>query len=417
MRSAERPRFQRIRHARNAKANRVRFAFQRSLGKRLMAEREKKEPLQYPLRQLYFYLTGGCNLRCRHCWIAPTFEEKDHSARSLDPGLFRSIIAQAKPLGLTSVKLTGGEPLIHPDIEGILDHIRQEGLHLTVETNGTRCTPQLAAKLHACNTAFVSVSLDGSDAETHEWIRGVPGCFDAALEGVKNLVDAGFHPQIIMTVMRRNQHQMESLVRLAESVGAGSVKFNLVQPTSRGERMHERGETLDVTRLVDLGRWVEQELAPRAGIKIFYSHPPAFRPMGRMFGDKGNGTGICGIFGILGVLGDGSYALCGIGESVEELVFGHAETDRLEQVWNHHPVLAEIREGLPAKLDGICSRCLMRSFCLGSCIAQNYYRSKRLWAPFWYCEEAEKAGLFPETRLAPDRTGPTRNSSVCGLSG
>ncbi|MBI5568492.1 MAG: SynChlorMet cassette radical SAM/SPASM protein ScmF [Desulfomonile tiedjei] len=372
---------------------------------------------QFPLHQLYFYLTSGCNLRCRHCWIAPTFEETEHSTRSLDPDLFRSVIAQAKPLGLSAVKLTGGEPLLHPDIEGILDHIRQEELSLTVETNGTRCTPEVAAKLHACNTPFVSVSLDGSDAETHEWIRGVPGCFDSALEGVKNLVAAGFHPQIIMTVMRRNHHQMESLVRLAESVGAGSVKFNLVQPTSRGERMHERGETLDVSQLVALGRWVERELAPQARVKIFYSHPPAFRPLGRMYGDNGDGAGICGIFGILGVLGDGSYALCGIGESVRELIFGHAESDRLEEVWNHHPILTEIREGLPAKLEGICSRCLMRSQCLGNCIAQNYYRSKHLWAPFWYCEEAEKSGLFPETRAALEKTSGGRELSVCELSG
>ena len=369
-----------------------------------MTEPENKPPRQYSLGQIYFYLTGGCNLRCRHCWIAPTFEENEHSKHSLDPDLFRSIIAQAKPLGLSAVKLTGGEPLIHPHIEDILDHIRQEDLRLTVETNGTRCTPQLAEKMRSCNGAFVSVSLDGADAETHEWIRGVPGCFDAALEGVRNLVDAGFHPQIIMSVMRRNRHQVESIVRLAESVGAGSVKFNLVQPTSRGERMHERGETMGVAELIELGTWVERELAPQAKVKIFYSHPPAFRPLGRMFGDNGDGTGVCGIFGILGVLGDGSYALCGIGESVSELVFGHAGTDRLEDVWNH-PVLVEIRDGLPAQLEGICSRCFMRSCCLGSCIAQNYYRSKHLWAPFWYCEAAEKLGLFPETRAAPDKRG------------
>ena len=115
-----------------------------------------------------------------------------------------------------------------------------------------------------------------------------------------------------------------------------------------------------------------------------------------MFGDTGDGCGQCGIFGILGVLGDGSYALCGIGETVPDLVFGHAARDRLEDVWNGNPVLQELREGLPSRLQGICGECLMKRVCLGNCVAQNFYRSKSLWAPNWYCEEAAKRGSFPE---------------------
>jgi radical SAM protein with 4Fe4S-binding SPASM domain len=104
----------------------------------------------------------------------------------------------------------------------------------------------------------------------------------------------------------------------------------------------------------------------------------------------------------LGVLGDGSYALCGIGATVPDLVFGHAAHDRLEEVWNNNPVLQEIREGLPRRLEGICERCMMKAFCLGSCIAQNYYTHHRLWNSFWYCEKAYRAGIFPESRLRPE---------------
>lgn len=360
---------------------------------------EETEEREYPLNQLYFYLTEGCNLRCRHCWIEPKYQGGDKSYPSLEIDLFRSIIEQAKPLGLSGVKLTGGEPLLHPDIYEILDIIQSEDLGLTVETNGVLCTPGLAKKMKACKGPFVSVSLDGAEPETHEWVRGVEGCFDAALEGFRNLVKVGFRPQLIMSVMRRNKEQMEATVRLAESLGAGSVKFNLVQPTARGEIMHEAGETLAIEELIELGKWVENELSASTNIRIFYSHPAAFKPLGRMFGEQGTGCGVCGIFGILGVLGNGSYALCGIGETVPEFIFGDAAKDRLEDVWKNTSVLNQIREGLPAKLGGICGECIMKGACLGSCIAQNYYRSKDLWAPFWFCEEAEKAGLFPETRM------------------
>ena len=99
----------------------------------------------------------------------------------------------------------------------------------------------------------------------------------------------------------------------------------------------------------------------------------------------------------------GQYALCGIGEHIPEMLFGEVGKVPLAEIWRTHPVLLELRTGLPDRLVGICSRCLMKHICLGSCVAQNYYRSRDIWAPFWFCEEAEAAGLFPETRLMPDR--------------
>ncbi|GBD96016.1 MAG TPA: SynChlorMet cassette radical SAM/SPASM protein ScmF [Nitrospirae bacterium] len=354
---------------------------------------------KFSLNQIYFYLTEGCNLRCRHCWIDPGYQGGSSSYPSLSPELFRSIIRQAKPLGLSGVKLTGGEPLLHPQIHEILDEIRANDLRLIVETNGLLCTEGLALKMAACKNPFVSVSLDAADAETHEWMRGVSGCFEAAGEGIRNLVNAGFRPQVIMTIMSRNKDQMKSVVHLAESLGCGSVKFNILQPTARGEKMHDAGQTLDIEELVELGEWVEKVLSPLTKLRLHYSHPLAFRPLSRMFGNNGGGCGICGIRGILGVLADGSYAMCGIGETVPELVFGHAAADRLKDIWDDSPVLKELREGLPGRLEGICGECLMKSRCLGSCVAQNYYLSKSLWAPFWFCEEINRKGLFPETRL------------------
>jgi SynChlorMet cassette radical SAM/SPASM protein ScmF len=354
---------------------------------------------EYPLNQIYFYLTEGCNLRCRHCWIAPKFQTKDCSYPVLSVDLFKSIVEQGKPLGLSGVKLTGGEPLMHPQISDILDYMKSEGLNLTIETNGVLCTPEIAQQIAECNNHFVSVSLDGADAETHEWVRGIPGCFEAALDGVRHLVQAGMKPQIIMSVMRRNKDQMEPMVRLAESLGAESVKFNLIQPIARGENLHKSGDTLTIEELVDLGSWVENGLSSSTELRVVYDHPAAFRPLGNMFGEDGDGCSTCGILGILGVLADGSYALCGIGEHVPELVFGRAAENRLEEVWKRTDVLNELREGLAERLEGICGDCLMKNVCLGSCVAQNYYRSQHLWTPFWYCEEARKAGLFPETRL------------------
>ncbi len=361
------------------------------------AEKQKN----YPLQQIYFYLTEGCNLQCRHCWIAPRYQGPGKTYPSLDLSLFRSILWQGISLGLTTVKLTGGEPLLHPDIYKILDEIKKQKLSLLVETNGVLCDLEISKKLKAADeNTQVSVSIDGADAETHEWVRNVEGSFEDSISGVKNLVKAGFRPQLIMSIMRKNLNQLEDIIKLAESLGAASVKFNLVQPTARGETLHEAGETLTIEELVETGRKVENVLSKTTSLKLIYHQPPAFRSLGRMFGEKESiGCSVCGIFTVLGVLSDGSYAFCGIGETIPEFIFGHAEKDSLRDVWNNTPMLNKIREGLPSKLEGICGNCILKGTCLGSCVAQNYYRSRELFAPFWFCDQAKQKGLFPSTRL------------------
>jgi SynChlorMet cassette radical SAM/SPASM protein ScmF len=313
--------------------------------------------------------------------------------------LFRDIIFQAKPLGLSSVKLTGGEPFIHPDIIRILDFLHGENVHVNIETNGVYCPKRLVDTIAKGNMPFVSISLDGADANTHEWIRGVEGCFEQSLLGIRRLVEAGVVPQIIMTVMKKNKYQLKQVVEIAQSLGCGSVKFNIVQPTSRGLKMKEYGETLSISEILELGKYVENILAASTHLHLFFDYPHAFRLLSHMFGQNRSGCGNCGMPGVLGVLADGSYALCGIGENLPELVFGQAATDSLEYTWNQNPILNELRNGLPGKLTGICSKCLMKTICRGSCIAQNYYRRNDLWAPFWFCEEAYNAGLFPKSRL------------------
>jgi len=371
-----------------------------------MKQAKMKEACMPKLNTLYFYLTEGCNLACRHCWLAPKLDTSGSQYPTLPVELFETAIREAKPLGLRGVKLTGGEPLLHPNFTYLLEIIRREELGLTVETNGLLCTPEIAAEIAKSPNRAISVSIDGTDAASHEWVRGIPGSFEAARQAVRNLVAAGIRPQIIFSVMRSNVDQLDAIVAMAEDLGAASLKFNIVQPTARGEKLHEAQETLDVAELIALGRHVEQDLAPKTTLKLFFHYPHAFRALNRIA--SGDGCSACGIFGILGVLASGQYALCGIGEQVPELLFGEVGKDALEEVWRENPMLKALREGLPERLEGVCSRCLMKRRCLGSCVAQNYYSKRSLWAPYWFCEQAEAAGLFPASRLT---TSPPRRDA------
>jgi len=363
-------------------------------------------PGAYPLRMVYVYLTRDCNLACRHCWIAPKYQRSGVAADYLPLDFFTAILDEAQHLGAQAVKLTGGEPLLHPEIGTVISRVRDSGLRLTMETNGTLVTPRIAADIAAGKQPFVSVSLDGGDAAVHEGVRGVRGCFDAACNGITLLSDAGVAPQVIMTVMRANRDHVRYVVRLAESLGAGSVKFNMLQPTGRGEEIRRSGAALTAGEYLELFRWIEHHLTSTTPLRLYCDYPPAFRPLSRIFCRDGDGCGVCGIHGIIGVLSDGRYALCGIGETTPDLVLGSHPRDSLAAVWRDAPVLGAVRKGIPRNLKGICGECALNRLCLGNCVAQNYCRSSDLLAPFWFCEEAEKQGLFPESRrIEPARNG------------
>lgn len=351
------------------------------------------------LHSIYFYLTKGCNLRCCHCWIAPQYQEKAGSLPALELGLFKDIVEQAIPLGLSSIKLTGGEPLLHPEIHRILEFIGLKKIRLGIETNGTLCTSAIASQIARHQNCFVSVSLDGPNFSIHERIRKVAGSFEAAKCGIRNLVEAGIRPQIIMSVMRHNKDCLEDTIRLAESLGAGSVKFNFIMPIARGEEVSRNGQSLSIEEMIGVQKQVEGLFSACAKIPLTSNAPPAFRSLKNMFDERAGRYSRCGIFHILGVLGDGSYALCGIGETTPELIFGNANTDSLKDVWNNSLVLKRIREGIPDRLKGICGACLMKRVCLGNCVAFNYYYSKDVLAEFWFCARAYEAGAFPVTRL------------------
>ncbi len=348
------------------------------------------------LNQLYCYLSDSCNCRCKHCWIAPAYSRDGQGQKAIDVKVFEHVLLQAISLGLQRIKFTGGEPLLHPHIIELIKRVNKHNIRLSMETNGMLMTPKIASEIAKNPQPGVALSLDGVSSQTHDGMRGVKGSFEAVLKAADLLRKNGIRPQFIMTLMRANIDEMENMVDFAHRHHAWSLKFNILQPSNRGENLFRKNENLNISELIELGRWVEDVIFPQSPIDIFFSHPPAFQPLSKIFSKKrGN---FCGIRGILGLLADGTYSLCGVGAFIDNLTMGNAKSHSLEDVWRNNPVLNDVRRNLPAKLEGICAECVMNTRCLGSCIAQNHISGGSLWAPYWYCAQADKLGLFPENR-------------------
>jgi SynChlorMet cassette radical SAM/SPASM protein ScmF len=372
-----------------------------------------------PLRAFYLYMSNGCNLACRHCWITPRFVNgRPSPGDMIDVDALLAAVDEAKPMGLSNAKLTGGEPMLHPRFLEIVDRLTSRGLCLNMETNGTLLTAEIASHLKAkTNLKFISVSVDGADAGTHDAFRGVPGAFEAALNGLDLLVRAGYkNVQVIVCVHRGNRDQVDDVVRLAASHGAGSVKLNPVTSTGRGALMHARGEGLDFEERLALACDVFDGLSARATLPVILIMPLALTPLPRIQRQNGQ-TGDCNVRHILGFLGTGEIALCGIGRSVPELVYGRLGKDSIRELWLSHPSLLALRRQLgdARRFPGICSECVFAARCRTGCVAQNYVESGTLCWPNTLCTEARARGMFPPTRWLKPNRQPGRDAIGFGV--
>ncbi len=352
------------------------------------------------LRVFYLYLSAGCNLHCRHCWITPTFVSgRPVAAECLDFDLLKAAVAEARPLGLAGAKLTGGEPTLHPEFREIVNYLTAQGLELSMETNATRIDRELAAHLVSrTNLRRVAVSLDSAVPEEHDRFRGLRGAFAAAVAGIRHFVTAGLRPQIIMSVYRGNRAGVARVIELAVQLGAGAVKFNPVTPSGRGADLHRQGQGLDFTEWLALIHDIKGPLQARyPQIHLGAMVPPAMSRIRELLRYGGEGAG-CHVRHILGILGTGEMALCGIGRNIPELVFGQLGRDDLREVWMNHPTLVQMRTDLAGPYPGVCGDCLHAGRCLTHCLAQNYEATGKLVNVSPLCAEAERRGVFPATR-------------------
>ena len=361
------------------------------------------------LRSFYLYLTSGCNLMCRHCWIKLHFiGGKPDPQECIDPELLLAAVKEAKTLGLTNAKLTGGEPLLHPRFRDIAAGLSELGLGMNMECNGTLLTPGLARWLKTdTKISFISVSLDDDEPDSHDDFRGVPGAFHAAVRGLDYLHDAGYeNTQVIMSLHKGNIGKIDKVVALAAAHGAASVKFNPVSDSGRGKQMTARQETLNMPELLAIEKYIYGELKEKTAIKrLILNLPPAIRSFRILMETRGC-TGDCGVAGILGILGSGEIAMCGIGKTVPSLVYGKLG-DSITDIWINHPKLQALRQEMQNWLNypGACRDCLLSRYCRTGCVAANYREGENMVWPGKQCEEAEKLGLFPESRKRNGKEG------------
>ena len=182
-------------------------------------------------RLVFWEVTKGCNLRCIHCRASATelSSPEDLNTRAA-LGIIDQIAEAANPI----LVLSGGEPLYRSDIFQLARYATDKGLRVALATNGTLVTKDVARMIVDSGVKRVSISLDGADALTHDTFRGIPGAFDAAVYGLRNLKSLGMSVQINMTIARHNARQLPQVLELAKALGADALHTFLLVPVGCG---------------------------------------------------------------------------------------------------------------------------------------------------------------------------------------
>jgi len=186
---------------------------------------------EFTPRLIFWEVTKGCNLRCIHCRATAT---ELMSPQDLPTAKALNIIDQIADFGNPILVLSGGEPLYRADIFELAEYGTKRGLRVALATNGTLVTKDVAKKIKQAGIKRVSISLDGSDATTHDSFRGIPGAFDAAVYGMRNLQELGVSVQINTTIARHNAHQLPAVLDLARKLGADALHTFLLVPVGCG---------------------------------------------------------------------------------------------------------------------------------------------------------------------------------------
>lgn len=177
-------------------------------------------------RDAQWSITGKCNYQCRHCFQSapdgvlgePTLEQ------------CFDIIRQFDKCGIKRLGITGGEPLIRDDFFQIIDELRRHNITVTtIYSNGKLITQEFLDELKARNMhPGFQISFDGVGC--HDWMRGVDGAEEIALNAFRLLRENDFGAGSAMCLCRENVGTIRETVKTLASVGCKALKFQCAMP-------------------------------------------------------------------------------------------------------------------------------------------------------------------------------------------
>jgi len=209
-------------------------------------------------------LTYRCPLQCPYC-SNPLDFAGSRFKQELTTEEWSRVFREAKALGVLQLGLSGGEPLLRPDLESLVASAHQLGLYTSLITSAHRLTQDRLAALKRAGLDHVQISVQAADAELSDRIAGTKAFHDklAAYHFTKEL---GFPLTVNVVLHRENLHQVEALIRLAESLSAERIE--LANTQFYGWAFHNRDALMPTKAQLDAAWQVVLRERARLGTRL-----------------------------------------------------------------------------------------------------------------------------------------------------
>lgn len=161
-----------------------------------------------------------CNMNCDMCYIRLSRTEMEKKGRMRTADEWISMGEEMERAGVLFLLLTGGEPLLFPDFRRLYLSLRERGIILTVNTNGTLIDADWAAFFGENKPRRINITLYGADDRAYETLCHYPGGFEKTVQGIRLLKERGVDVKINGSVTKSNRNDMEKLYAIGRELGA-----------------------------------------------------------------------------------------------------------------------------------------------------------------------------------------------------
>ena len=194
---------------------------------------QRRQPPRKPTGPVVIWnLIRRCNLTCKHCYA--TAADKDFPGELSTQQVFE-VMDNLKAFGVPVLILSGGEPLMRPDIFEISHRAKDMGFYVGLSSNGTLVDEDNIDDIVKVGYNYVGISIDGM-RETHDYFRRKQGSFDEALRGVRLCHDAGIKVGLRFTLTQDNKQDLPGLLQLMNEEQVDKFYLSHLNYAGRGNK-------------------------------------------------------------------------------------------------------------------------------------------------------------------------------------
>ena len=329
-------------------------------------------------------LTYACPLQCPYCsnpLQLPTSRKQELSTEQ-----WISVMQQARQLGAVQLGFSGGEPLVRPDLEVLVEEATRLGFYCNLITSAVGLTSKRLRKLGDIGLNHIQISFQGSDRETNARFGGTDS-FDHKMAMTKEAIALGIPLGLNFVLHRHNIHQVEPFLLLAEELGAEFVELANTQYYAWA--LHNRDQLMPSQAQLDEARAATERFRARhtGHMRTIFVAPDYFddRPK-----KCSNGWGTT----FITVTPEGDVLPCQSAKVIDGLTFPNVREGNLHDIWRQSDLFQRFRG--TKWMQEPCASCPEKEIDLGGCRCQAYLLTGDAYATDPVCS------LSPDHQLVRD---------------